>query len=47
MQHRLYDCYRQQRFPEVEYASDTITALTMFLAKNAQGGVYDAPALKR
>lgn len=47
MQHRLYDCYRQQRFPEVEYASDTITALTMFLAKNAEGGVYDAPALKR
>ncbi len=47
MQHRLADCYRQQRFPVPDYASDTITALTLFLAKNAEGGVYAAPALKR
>src|SRR5437763_7373468 len=47
MQHRLYDCYRQQRFPEAKYASDGITALTMFLAHNANGGRFDAPALKR
>ncbi|RJG05692.1 sulfur oxidation c-type cytochrome SoxA [Noviherbaspirillum cavernae] len=47
MQHRLYDCFRQQRFPEPAYASDVITAVTMFLAKNADGGVYNAPALKR
>jgi L-cysteine S-thiosulfotransferase len=47
MQHRLYDCFRQQRFPEPLYASDAITAVTMFLAKNAEGGVYNAPALKR
>lgn len=47
MQHRLADCYRQQRFPVPEYASDTLTALSVFLAKNAQGGVYAAPALKR
>ena len=47
MQHRLSDCLRQQRFPEPRYASDTITALIMFMAKNAEGGVYDAPALKR
>lgn len=47
MQHRLYDCFRQQRFPEPGYASDAITAVTMFLAKNAEGGVYNAPALKR
>lgn len=47
MQHRLYDCFRQQRFPEPAYASDVITAVTMFLAKNAEGGVYNAPALKR
>lgn len=47
MQHRLYDCFRQQRFPEPGYASDTITALTMYLAKNAEGGVYNGPALKR
>jgi L-cysteine S-thiosulfotransferase len=47
MQHRLNDCFRQQRFPEPVYASDVITAVTMFLAKNADGGVYNAPALKR
>ncbi|HEX2531966.1 MAG TPA: sulfur oxidation c-type cytochrome SoxA [Burkholderiaceae bacterium] len=47
MQHRLYDCFRQQRFPVAGYASETITALTMFLAKNAEGGVYAGPALKR
>lgn len=47
MQHRLSDCFRQQRFPAPEYAADSITALTMFLAKNANGGVYDAPAIKR
>lgn len=47
MQHRLSDCLRQQRFPQVEYGSDTITALTMFLAKNANGGTFAAPAIKR
>jgi|SRR3569623_89726 len=47
MQHRLNDCFRQQRFPEPVYGSDAITAMTMFLAKNADGGVYNAPALKR
>ena len=47
MQHRLWDCFRQQRFPEPEYASDAITALQVFLARNANGGTFDAPALKR
>ncbi|MBC3917887.1 sulfur oxidation c-type cytochrome SoxA [Undibacterium sp. CY18W] len=47
MQHRLNDCFRQQRFPVPDYASDTITALTMFLAKFADGAVMNAPALKR
>jgi L-cysteine S-thiosulfotransferase len=47
MQHRLWDCFRQQRFPEPEYAGDLLTALTMFLAKSAEGGVYNAPAIKR
>jgi sulfur-oxidizing protein SoxA len=47
MQHRLNDCFRQQRFPEPMYASEAITALTMFLARNANGGVYNGPALKR
>jgi sulfur-oxidizing protein SoxA len=47
MQHRLNDCLRQQRFPEPMYASEAITAMTMFLARNANGGVYNGPALKR
>jgi sulfur-oxidizing protein SoxA len=46
-QWRLYDCFRQQRFPELEFTSDASIALTMFLARNANGGTYNAPALKR
>jgi sulfur-oxidizing protein SoxA len=47
MQWRLYDCFRQQRFPQLRFASDTSIALTMFLARNANGGVFTAPAIKR
>lgn len=47
MQHRIFDCYRQQRFPEPGYASDAVSALTLYLARSANGGVYNAPALKR
>jgi sulfur-oxidizing protein SoxA len=46
-QWRLYDCFRQQRFPELEFISPASIALTMFLAKNANGGVFDAPSIKR
>lgn len=46
-QWRLYDCFRQQRFPELEFVSPASVALTMFLAKNANGGVFNAPAIKR
>ncbi len=46
-QWRLNDCFRQQRFPELEFASDASIALTMFLARNANGAQYDAPAIKR
>ncbi len=47
MQHRLSDCLRQQRFPEPIYGADLITAISLFLAKSAEGGTYDAPSLKR
>lgn len=47
MQHRLSDCMRQQRFPEPNYASDTITSLIMYLAKNADGSIYAGPGIKR
>ncbi|MBL8510613.1 MAG: sulfur oxidation c-type cytochrome SoxA [Betaproteobacteria bacterium] len=47
MQWRLFDCYRQQRFPALEFASPGSVALTLFLAKNANGGVFNAPSIKR
>ena len=46
-QWRLYDCFRQQRFPELVFGSDASIALTMFLAHNANGAAYDGPAIKR
>ena len=46
-QWRLNDCFRQQRFPELLFASDASVALTMFLARNANGAAFDAPAIKR
>ena len=46
-QWRLNDCFRQQRFPELIFASDASIALTMFLARNANGAPFDAPAIKR
>jgi L-cysteine S-thiosulfotransferase len=46
-QWRLNECFRQQRFPELEFASDASVALTMFLARNANGGTYNAPSMKR
>jgi len=47
MQWRLWDCFRQQRFPEPQYLSDTLTALTSYLAVSANGGVYAGPGIKR
>jgi len=44
---RLYDCFRQQRFPELIYGSEAAIALTMFLAHNANGAPFAAPAIKR
>jgi len=46
-QWRLYDCFRQQRFPELVFTSDASIALTTFLARNANGAAFDAPAIKR
>lgn len=47
IQHRIWDCMRQQRFPELQYNSEAAIALTAFLAKNAEGGTYNAPGIKR
>src|SRR6187401_1140640 len=46
-QWRLNDCFRQQRFPELAFGSDASIDLTMFLARNANGAAFDAPAIKR
>jgi len=47
MQWRLFDCFRQQRFPALEFGSEASIALTLFLARNANGGTFNAPAIKR
>jgi sulfur-oxidizing protein SoxA len=46
-QWRLNDCFRQQRFPELEFGSDASIALTLFLARTSNGAVFDAPSVKR
>lgn len=46
-QWRLNDCFRQQRFPELEYGSDASIALTAYLAGRANGAAYEGPAIKR
>lgn len=46
-QWRLNDCFRQQRFPDLKFASELSIALTTFLAHNANGAAFNAPAIKR
>ncbi len=47
MQWRLYDCFRQQRLPELQYLSQTSVDLITFMGVNANGGKMAAPAIKR
>lgn len=47
MQHRLWDCYRQMRMPPPEYASEGVTAMTLFLTKQANGAELTVPSIKR
>ena len=47
LQWRMNDCFRQQRFPEPGYASETVTALLTYLTVNARGHVYRGPGIKR
>lgn len=46
-QWRMNDCFRQQRFPEPKYLSDTITAIMAYQAVNANGQLYRGPGIKR
>jgi L-cysteine S-thiosulfotransferase len=47
MQWRLYDCFRQQRFPELKYTSQASIDLITYLGVLANGGPMEAPAIKR
>ena len=46
-QWRMNDCFRQQRFPEPSYLSDSVTALLTYLTATANGQVYKGPGIKR
>ncbi len=46
-QWRLNDCFRQQRFPDLVFGSELSIALTTYLAYNANGAAFNAPAIKR
>lgn len=47
LQWRMNDCFRQQRFPEPGYLSDTVTALLTYMGVNANGSTYRGPGIKR
>ena len=47
LQWRMNDCFRQQRFPEPGYVSETITDLLTYMGVNANGHVYKGPGIKR
>ncbi len=47
MQWRVYDCFRQQRFPELQYISPASIDLITYMGVNANGGKMAAPAIKR
>ncbi len=44
---RLRDCFRQQRWPELQMGSAVSIALQTYMAVNAAGGTMTAPGLKR
>ena len=47
LQWRMNDCFRQQRFPEPGYASETIADLLTYMGVNANGHLYRGPGIKR
>ncbi len=47
MQWRLNDCFRQQRFPELQYGSQASIDVITYLGVTAKGGKMDSPAIKR
>jgi L-cysteine S-thiosulfotransferase len=47
MQWRIWDCMRQQRFPEPIFISPATVDLISYLAVSANGGRMDSPSIKR
>ena len=47
MQHRLWDCFRQQRTAEPVFASDVTIALSVFMAGKGNGAEARWPGVKR
>lgn len=47
MQHRLWDCFRQQRTAEPVFGSDVTIALSTFMAGKGNGGEIVWPGVKR
>ncbi|MBC7803887.1 MAG: sulfur oxidation c-type cytochrome SoxA [Candidatus Parcubacteria bacterium] len=47
LQWRMNDCYRQMRYPEPKFASESTVALITYLTVNARGAPFRGPGTKR
>jgi sulfur-oxidizing protein SoxA len=47
LERRVIDCIRQMRAPDADYGSEAVVALQVYLLKQANGGVMEAPGIKR
>lgn len=47
MQWRIWDCYRQMRWPEPVFGSEATVAITQYLTVTGQGEPYAGPGTKR
>ena len=47
MERRLIDCIRQMRWPEPDYLSDAVVVLEVYLRRQGNGGVMEAPGITR
>ena len=47
LQWRMNDCFRQQRFPQPKYVSESISVLLTYMGVTANGTMYTGPGIKR
>lgn len=47
LERRLIDCLRQMRLPDADFLSDAVVALELYMQRNADGAVLEAPGIKR